>query len=1754
MQAFDLKSSSGFENLQIVVNSLYKIRNKASVNNKVEFDVLNLDLKKTYSALNELIGSFVDVLMDEKGALFSQNLSKEADACKICVKKIQHLVESKLNRNLKPIIVVSKRNESVIIVAILTSQFQSCDSSKNYPILYSIEPSTGKRDLLGSTEHKLFEIYLTKGSKENGIGKIFEPNVQLASDTSNSDVCKNVEGNDAWLCIYYSLLLIYEGSDTFLGNNLAWLDIDISAVKTILIAYLPSLAAAETQNREKKIAKKKCTLNKLNNVEQDLTELFNERKRHLESKINLIKDSSIDQQINRLVNDELRLKNANKKLINEIAQIEHIIKQSESLLLSGKNDNTTKQRFQNFITGQEKKSLELKIGKKIEKSKQDILIYNESERTKIFELQVNKLEQDLNLVQNNIQQIKNSIVQLDKNIGDQNNSIQEQNSQLKTLANKLDQLNSQMESNKLEENRLKTIQSEINQINVDNQYGNLINYLLRDDIKSDKNYVESLRKNLDENAAFIKYAESSLETLKISIESNNSKVSQLRVLIDSRNTSISSLESDLREANSRLSDLNDEYDSHNNWYSSWWYASKRDEISKEISNQKNYINELKNKIASYETDVRNYTNEINSLEADTNKNRHDQASKQKDLNRTNDYQRQVINSLKSLKDQLVCNLMDMIKQKEKIKLDLNMAIGINQKSQSEANESISRSNKELKHLNKQVETQTFSLQIAQCTQDEIIKKIDQTKLKQKNTDIIQKVLVEPVKHSKKDQVFNNTLIESKIISDEQFKCLMNNEFESMQINGKFQNWKLLYRGSRDGFEACSFHKKCDTHPNTLTIVRTDTLKIFGGFTGSTWSSDSNEFKSDPYAFLFSLATNSNNSQIIKCSDEKYAIYCDKDFGPCFGNGDIKINNLSNLSKKNESTVGFTYGEKTFEYGSIESKTALAGSQFFCIDEIEVFCKHFNPLTQNEIDNYIPLTKKSKKTILQAYETFHTIAVNGMISLNSFIAYLVNKIKVFRNIEELDEMKNLFTFIFHQFDEDNSGLLEFNEFITCFCIFDTRKKSEIASLFLEKKRYLKFFFDYADKDKSQTLELHELNHLLDQFPLIFKNNPQIQNLSQCLLHKKDQSLTKDEFLSLLDENKKIDINLDKTQLLDSSLIDSVIMNNCEEFNNLMKLNKFENQKWKLIYRASRDGFGAKDFHLKCDGKFNTLTLIKTTKGDILGGYATTVWSSINEYLTDQNSFIFILKNKQNNFILIPDVGLLNSPKLGPCFGSDYIKISNKSNLNSRSKLNIDSSNINNFRVENIEVFRKDYTDLNQLIEEIEFFKTQHQLPESELNILFYNFQSMAINGLLNIDQLIEFLDVKSKSGEDFDTQDIEFLKKIFLYFDEEKTGVFKFVDFMKIISMFNTENGSFFKLLFDIADKDKSNSLDEEEIREIFGSMPSNILNNENALEYARQMNKPKLPFLSEPKWLSKDKFVDLIRKKNQIYPNIPDKYFFGKITKNQNLRDQNNDNLEFFGNVYENLENGEWQINVSKSSDHQTFTFKDEFVVMSIENFDNFEWISTRLRNIPDNAFILDTLNSDEFYLGKIGSDSEIPAIFKDNYWQHFDEERVPELFEKIDPKFSRIKKKKNKKLIREKKESNIFNFVCICLDNKNNVSNAFLSYKLDNTFSFHQNEFFSTVEELFQTHRPHYLIQCLLQVHLMHLFHFSDVVNTMHFSSMLPFFCSIQLMTNCLVKTIPLIGRNHIRVTCVDSRELVVLGRPRAYPSYQPVLFFPHS
>ena len=58
-------------------------------------------------------------------------------------------------------------------------------------------------------------------------------------------------------------------------------------------------------------------------------------------------------------------------------------------------------------------------------------------------------------------------------------------------------------------------------------------------------------------------------------------------------------------------------------------------------------------------------------------------------------------------------------------------------------------------------------------------------------------------------------------------------------------------------------------------------------------------------------------------------------------------------------------------------------------------------------------------------------------------------------------------------------------------------------------------------------------------------------------------------------------------------------NYKDQHDLIKLCDLKSDsKWKLLYRASRDGFSAKDFHKKCDKKNRTLSIIKTVQGNSL----------------------------------------------------------------------------------------------------------------------------------------------------------------------------------------------------------------------------------------------------------------------------------------------------------------------------------------------------------------------------------------------------------------------------------------------------------------------------------------------------------------------------------------------------------------------------
>jgi hypothetical protein len=57
-----------------------------------------------------------------------------------------------------------------------------------------------------------------------------------------------------------------------------------------------------------------------------------------------------------------------------------------------------------------------------------------------------------------------------------------------------------------------------------------------------------------------------------------------------------------------------------------------------------------------------------------------------------------------------------------------------------------------------------------------------------------------------------------------------------------------------------------------------------------------------------------------------------------------------------------------------------------------------------------------------------------------------------------------------------------------------------------------------------------------------------------------------------------------------------------------LAEFHGKRFALLWRGSRDGFLAKEFHGRCDGHANTLLLILDTQGNIFGGFTPVEWES------------------------------------------------------------------------------------------------------------------------------------------------------------------------------------------------------------------------------------------------------------------------------------------------------------------------------------------------------------------------------------------------------------------------------------------------------------------------------------------------------------------------------------------------------------------
>jgi hypothetical protein len=166
-----------------------------------------------------------------------------------------------------------------------------------------------------------------------------------------------------------------------------------------------------------------------------------------------------------------------------------------------------------------------------------------------------------------------------------------------------------------------------------------------------------------------------------------------------------------------------------------------------------------------------------------------------------------------------------------------------------------------------------------------------------------------------------------------------------EFRGK--KFSLLWRGSRDGFTAEEFHRRCDNHPNTLTVVLDDIKSIFGGFTPLEWESPqrrSQELDGSRKSFMFTLRNPYRGPprkfplkepwMSVTHTPGPWAIIRAADTGPFFGYpGDFVISDNCNESRWNALT---TFGENYVNDSGLGRWRALTRSARFLVEEIEVF--------------------------------------------------------------------------------------------------------------------------------------------------------------------------------------------------------------------------------------------------------------------------------------------------------------------------------------------------------------------------------------------------------------------------------------------------------------------------------------------------------------------------------------------------------------------------------------------------------------------------------------------------------------------------------------------------------------------------------------------------------------------------------------------------------------------------------------------------
>ena len=294
-------------------------------------------------------------------------------------------------------------------------------------------------------------------------------------------------------------------------------------------------------------------------------------------------------------------------------------------------------------------------------------------------------------------------------------------------------------------------------------------------------------------------------------------------------------------------------------------------------------------------------------------------------------------------------------------------------------------------------------------------------------------------------------------------------------------------------------------------------------------------------------------------------------------------------------------------------------------------------------------------------------------------------RFFKQYSTIDE---LFTLLFETLEENEILMTKIENRIKLSFMVEARRKTEEVSFFLkpEKPNTDNIALNLCDKVKELERKINEKDKLIEDL------KEEIKEIKDELKEDKSQnSRNQKDMMDLLQLVRKgLAIGSQIIKYNEFNFIESAVRKT------LGKNIKY----YRLIFRASRNGYRAENFHENCDGKNNTIVFIQARNGRRFGGFTEAKWDKSNGYKSGEHGFLFSLDNKEIYYNKKNNYDIYCYSDKGPAFGGGHdLFIDDNCNKDNESYDNSDHSyntgkkyalaGTKYFYVEDYEVYQLDF---------------------------------------------------------------------------------------------------------------------------------------------------------------------------------------------------------------------------------------------------------------------------------------------------------------------------------------------------------------------------------------------------------------------------------------------------------------------------------